>query len=210
VVYLIDRPGSGQSLIIGAQLAPPSNNPDEITLQMVDGIFGGTFSSRINMDLREDKHWSYGVRSLLLPVRGERPFISFSPVQTDKTKESFAELVTQYHDIVGSKPITDVELKDEQSNVTLGLPGKFETVRELSGAYSDILQNSLSDDYYNTYTEKALAVTPASINQIAGKYILPSHLVWIVVGDMSKVEPGIRELNIGEVRKIDANGNSVK
>jgi zinc protease len=210
VVYLIDRPGSGQSLIIGAQLAPPASNPDEVTLQMVNGIFGGTFSSRINMDLREDKHWSYGVRSLLLPVRGERPFISFSPVQTDKTKEAFAELVKQYNGIVGAQPVTDAELKDEQSNVTLGLPGKFETVRELSGAYTDILQNGLSDDYYNTYTEKALAATPASANQIAAKYILPSHLVWVVVGDMSKVEPGIRELNIGEVRKIDADGNPVK
>jgi zinc protease len=162
------------------------------------------------MDLREDKHWSYGVRSLLLPVRGERPFISFSPVQTDKTKEAFAELVKQYQEIVGGQPITGSELKDAQSNVTLGLPGRFETVQQLSGAYGNILQNNLSDDYYDTYTEKALAVTPASANQIAGKYIQPSHLVWIVVGDMSKVEPGIRELNIGEVHKIDANGNPVK
>ena len=78
VVYLIDRPGSGQSVIFGAQLAPPQNDPDAIALQLVNGIFGGKFSSRINMNLREDKHWSYGVRAVLPPARGQRPYISIS------------------------------------------------------------------------------------------------------------------------------------
>jgi zinc protease len=209
VVYLIDRPGSGQSLIVAAQLAPPYNDPDQVPLDMVNDIFGGTFSSRINMNLREDKHWSYGVGSRLLPARGERPYFSFSPVQTDKTKESLAELVAEYKNIVGGKPITEAELRDEQSNATLGLPGTFETVQQLSGAYSTILQYNLPEDFYNTYTQKVLAVTPNSANEIAKKYILPSHLVWVVVGDMSKVEAGIRELNIGEVHKIDADGNPV-
>jgi len=210
VVYLMDRPGSGQSVILGAQLAPPSNDPDRIPLELVNDIFGGNFSSRINMDLREDKHWSYGVRSLLIPARGQRLFISFSPVQTDKTKESMVQLVRQYKDIVGDKPITDAELKDEQSNATLALPGSFETVQQLSGAYSNILQYDLPENYYNTYTEKVLAVSPADANEVAKKYIQPGHLVWLVVGDMSKVEAGIRELNIGEVHKIDADGRVVQ
>ncbi len=208
-VYLIDRPGSGQSLIVAAQLAPPYNDPDEVPLDMVNDIFGGTFSSRINMNLREDKHWSYGVRSRVLPARGERPYYSISPVQTDKTKESLAELVAEYKNFVGSKPITETELKDEQSNATLGLPGSFETAQQLSGAYGTILQYNLPDDFYNTFTQKVLAITPESANEVARKYVQPSHLVWMVVGDMSKVEAGIRELNIGEVHKIDADGNPV-
>ena len=130
-------------------------------------------------------------------------------MQTDKTKESLTELVAEYKNIVGSKPISDAELKDEQSNSTLGLPGSFETVQQLSGAYGNILQYGLPGDYYNNFTQKVLAVTPDSANQIAKKYIQPSHLVWIIVGDMSKVEAGIRELNIGEVHKIDADGNPV-
>lgn len=207
VVYLLDRPGSGQSMILAAQLAPPYNDPDQISLDIVNDIFGGNFSSRINMNLREDKHWSYGVRSRVVPARGDRPYYSISPVQTDKTKESLTELLVEYKNIVGSKPISDAELKDEQSNATLGLPGSFETVRQLSGAYGNILQYGLPGDYYNNFTQKVLAVTPDSANQIARKYIQPSHLVWIIVGDMSKVEAGIRELNIGEVRKIDADGN---
>ena len=210
VVYLIDRPGSGQSLIIAAQLAPPPNNPDDISLALVNDIFGGNFSSRINMNLREDKHWSYGVRSVLQPAVGQRAFLSISPVQTDKTKEALTELVKEYKGIVGNKPITDAELKDEQDNATLGLPGSFESVQQLSGAYSRILQYKLPEDYFNTYTEKAMAVTPANANQVAEKYIQPSHLIWMVVGDLSKVEAGIVELNLGEVHKIDADGNPAK
>jgi zinc protease len=210
VVYLIDRPGSGQSVIFGAQLAPPQNDPDALALQLVNGIFGGKFSSRINMNLREDKHWSYGVRAVLPAARGQRPYISVSAVQTDKTKESMVELVKEYKNVAGDKPITADELKDEQSNTTLGLPGSFETVQQLSGAYANILQFGLPEDYYDTFTQKALALTPETANEVAKKYVLPDHLVWVVVGDMGKVESGVRELKLGEVHKIDADGNPVQ
>ena len=207
---MIDRPGSGQSVIFGAQLAPPRNDPDAIDLQLVNNIFGGKFSSRINMNLREDKHWSYGVFSAIPSARGQRPYISISAVQTDKTKESMVELVKEYRDIVGSKPITAEEVKDEQGNSTLALPGQFETDQQVSGAYGQILQYGLPEDYFATFTQKALALTPDRAEEIAKKYILPDHLVWVVVGDMSKVEAGIRELNLGDVHKIDADGNPVK
>jgi len=119
-------------------------------------------------------------------------------------------LLKEYRDIVGPKPITEKEVKDEQDNATLGLPGTFETVQQLGSAYGTILQYGLPEDYYNTFTQKALALTPASANETAKKYILPGQLVWVVVGDMSKVEAGIRDLNLGEVHKIDADGNPVK
>jgi zinc protease len=209
-VYLIDRPGSGQSIIFGAQLAPPRNDPDAIPLQLVNDIFGGNFSSRINMNLREDKHWSYGVFSVMPAARGQRPYLSISPVETDKTKESLSELVREYKDVSGAKPILEKELTDEQSNATLGLPGSFETVQQLAGAYSQILQYGLPEDYFNTFTEKAMSLTPESANAIAKKFIQPDHLVWVVVGDMAKVEKGIRDLNLGEIHKIDADGNPVQ
>jgi len=209
VVYLVDRPGSGQSVIFGAQLAPPRNDPDAIPLELVNDIFGGTFSSRINMNLREDKHWSYGVGSFMANAAAQRPYLSVSPVQTDKTKESLAELVKEYAGVAGSKPISADELKDAQNNDTLALPGQFETVQQLAGAYTSILEYNLPEDYYNTFTQKALALTPENANVIAKRFIQPDHLIWVVVGDMSKTESGIRELNLGEVRKIDADGNPV-
>ncbi len=216
-VYLIDRPDSKQSIIFGAQLAPPRNDPDAVPLQLVavplqlvNDIFGGTFGSRINMNLREDKHWSYGVFSVMPSARGQRPYLSISPVETDKTKESLSELVKEYKDVTGGKPIAEKELKDEQDNATLGLPGSFETVQQLAGAYSQILQYGLPEDYFNTFTAKAMSLTPESANATAKKFILPDHLVWVVVGDMNKVEQGIRDLNLGEIHKIDADGNPVQ
>ena len=106
-------------------------------------------------------------------------------------------------------PIVEKELKYEQSDTTLGLPGSFETVQQLAGAYSQILQYGLPEDYF-TFTQKATSLTPESANEIAKKFILPDHLVWVVVGEMAKVEAGIRDLKLGEIHKIDADGNAVQ
>ncbi len=207
VVYLMDKPGAQQSVIYGVQLAPPRNAPDAVQLGVVNNIFGGNFGSRINMNLREDKHWSYGVRSSLPSAVGQRLYMSTSPVQSDKTKEALQELVREYGDIAGAKPITAAELAEAKSNETLSLPGSFETAGQLAGAYSTILQYKLPENYYNTFTDTVLAMTPEQANALAARTIAPGKLVWVVVGDLSKVESGVRELKLGEVRKIDADGN---
>ena len=209
-VYLMDKPGAQQSIIYAVQLAPPRNAAEALQLQVVNNIFGGAFSSRINMNLREDKHWSYGVRASLPAAVGQRMYISMSPVQTDKTREALQELVQEYANVAGVKPITAGELSDAQSNETLALPGSFETAGQLSGAYAEILQYGLPEDYYNTYTNAVLAMTPDQANALASRIITPGRLVWVVVGDMSKVEAGVRGLNLGEVRKIDAEGKTVQ
>jgi zinc protease len=132
--------------------------------------------------------------------------MSVSPVQTDKTGDALRELVQEYRNIAGRKPIAGDELKFALENRTLRLPGSFETAGQLSGAYSTILQYGLPEDYYNTYTEKALALTPQAANALAARSFVPDRLVWVVVGDMSKVEKDIRALNLGEVRRIDTDG----
>jgi len=208
-VYLIDRPGSGQSVIFGGLLAPPRNDPDAIPMGIVNNVFGGTFSSRINMNLREDKHWSYGTFAAIPAAVGQRPYISVAPVQTDKTKESLEELVKEYHEVTGKKPIDATELEREQANATLGLPGSFETVQQLSGAYTQILEYGLPEDYFNTFTQNVMSLNPEKANEIAKKLIHPDNVIWVVVGDMSKVESGIRDLKLGDVHKIDADGNPV-
>jgi zinc protease len=209
-IYLIDRPGALQSDIVGAQLAPPRNSPDAVALNLLNDVFGGTFSSRLNMDLREDKHWSYGVGSSLVAARGQRILVSDSPVQTDKTADALRELARQYAELGSARPVTPRELQDAQANETLGLPGSFETVSQLSNAYATILQYGLPEDYYNTYTATALAVTPAQLNALAVRAVLPRQPVWIVVGDMSRIEAPIRALNLGEVRRIDVEGKALQ
>jgi len=209
-IYLIDRPGALQSDIVGAQLAPPRNSPDAVALNLLNDVFGGTFSSRLNMILREDKHWSYGVGTSLVAARGQRLLVSDSPVQTDRTADSLRELAREYAALGSARPVTPRELQDAQANETLGLPGSFETVGQLSNAYATILQYGLPEDYYNTYTAKVFALSPAELNALAARVVLPRQPVWIVVGDMSRIEAPIRALNLGTVRRIDVEGKPLE
>jgi len=203
----MDRPGSLQSFIAGAQVAKPADAQELVQLQLVNNVLGGMFASRLNMNLREDKHWSYGVFTSITPAVGQRPLISRSPVQTDKTAEALKEIVNEYAGIAGARPITPDELKLVQENETLALPGRFETVAQLTNAYSNILEYKLPEDYYARFTPTALALTPEQANALARRTILANQQIWVVVGDMAKVEAGIRALNLGEVHRIDADGN---
>ena len=206
VFYLMDRPGALQSVIVGAQLTPPAGAQDLVRLQMVNAVFGGNFSSRINMNLREDKHWSYGVRSEIVPALGQRMFMSRSPVETDKTREALQELMKEYAGIAGTKPIAAGELAEAQSKEALALPGRFETVDQLGGAYAAILEYRLPEDYYSLYTPTVMSLTPAEANALAAKTIQPAGMVWVIVGDLGKIEAGIRGLGLGEVHRIDVDG----
>ena len=209
-VYLIDRPGSIQSIIFAGELAPPKNNPDEIAIETMNNILGGTFTSRINMNLREDKHWSYGSRSSISSARAQRPFIVMAPVQTDKTKESLVEVTKELKGILNDKPITPEELKKAQVNQTLGLSGAWETASRVAGSLGEIVRFGLPDDYFQTYPNKVRALSQDQLSAAARKVIDPAKLIWVVVGDRAKVEAGIRELNMGELHLLDADGKPLK
>jgi zinc protease len=209
-VYLLDRPGSLQSVIVGAQVAQPADATELVQMQLVNNVLGGMFTSRMNMNLREDKHWSYGVYSQLRNALGQRPLLSISAVQSDKTAESFKEVLNEYSGITGPRPITAQELKLSQDRETLALPGRFETTAQLSTAYSNVIEYRLPEDYYSRYTTTALAFTPDQANALAKKFVLPNQQVWVIVGDMAKVEAGIRAMNVGEVHRIDADGKILK
>jgi zinc protease len=140
VIYLIDRRARCRATIVGAQLAPPRNSPDAVALNLLNDVFGGTFSSRLNMNLREDKHWSYGVGSALVAALGQRILFSGSPVQTDKTAPALRELVQEYADIAGAKPISAAELKAAQDNETLACRAPSRRSGQLSNGYATILQ----------------------------------------------------------------------
>jgi zinc protease len=209
VVYLIDRPGSLQSLIIAGNVAPPKSNPNEVTIQTMNGVLGGDFSSRVNMNLREDKHWAYGAYTFLRDARGQRPFVTYAPVQTDKTKEAVAELDKELRGIVKDRPIQPDELSRAQASLTLTLPGSWETMAVLSGAIGDIVTFGLDDRYYDTFAQKVRAQTISGVTAAAAEVVHPDQLVWVVVGDRSKIEPGLRELKLGEIRLIDTDGRPV-
>ena len=205
-VYLIDKPGALQSVIIAGVVAPPRSNPQEIAIEAMNDSLGGTFGGRLNMNLREDKHWSYGVRSVLRDARSQRPFYAVAPVQTDKTKEALAEMNHEFRGIVSDRPIADAELAKIQASETLKLPGSRETLEALGQSIVDLVQFGLPDDYYETYAGKVRALQTSDVNNAAKEVVRPDNLTWIVVGDRAKIETGVRELNLGEFRLMDTEG----
>jgi zinc protease len=209
VVYILDRPGALQSVILAGEIAPPKNNPDEIALETMNNILGGNFGARINMNLREDKHWSYGASSLFFDARGQRPFIVFAPVQTDKTKESLAEIEKEFRGILGAKPPTAEELAKVQANETLSLPGSRETMNEVGSSIEELVEYGLPDDYYDKYAGRVRALTLSDMETAAKRVVRPDNLVWVVVGDRAKIEAGVRELNLGELKFLDADGKPI-
>lgn len=205
-VYLMDKPGALQSVIITGIVAPPRVNPKEIAMEAMNDDFGGMFASRLNLDLREDKHWSYGARSILWPARGERPFIALAPVQTDKTKESLEEMNKQFRGILGAQPVTAEELATVVANETLTLPGSRETQSEVGQSILDLVQFGLPDDYYETYASKVRALKVSDLGDAAKTVIHPDNLIWVIVGDRSKIEAGVKELNLGEFHLLSPDG----
>ncbi|HEX6433748.1 MAG TPA: insulinase family protein, partial [Gemmatimonadales bacterium] len=208
-VYLMDRPGSLQSVIIAGHVAPPKSNPKEVAIQTMNGVLGSDFSSRVNMNLREDKHWAYGAYTFFRDARGQRPFVAYAPVQTDKTKEAVMELDKELRGILKARPIEPAELSRAQASLTLTLPGSWETMAALSGAIIDIVSYGLDDRYYDTFADKVRAQTVQSLTSVAAEVVHPDRLVWVIVGDRSKIEPGIRELKLGDIRLLDSNGKPI-
>ncbi len=206
-VYMLDRPGAQQSLIIAGHVAAPKANPDEAAIETMMGVLGSNFGSRINQNLREDKHWSYGSFGFLIDARGPRLFVAYAPVQSDKTKESAAEVLKELKGIRGEKPVTPAEVSDSKNNLTLTLAGQWETGSAVAGSLAEIVRFGFDDRHFDGYAKRINALTLDQVRATGKSAVDSDHLVWVIVGDRAKIEAGIRELNLGEIRIIDADGN---
>ena len=209
-IYLVDKPGAIQSVLLAASLAPPKKDPSDIALATMNEVLAGAFISRLNMNLREDKHWSYGASGSIQDAAGQRPAVYQSPVQTDKTKESLAEMAKEFDGISGARPVTAAELSSAQNTQTLTLPGRWETNSAVLNSITELVQFSLPDNYFETFADKVRGLKTADVDAIGKKQVHRDKMVWVVVGDRAVIEPGLRELGWGEVRVLDADGNPVK
>ncbi len=207
VVYLVDRPDSAQSIILVGSTQPARDIALDTRTSAFNALFGGNFTSRVNMNLREEKGWSYGARSGLSGGRGPRNFIVTAPVQTDATKGALVELRKELTNVVGSKPPTAAELETVRTNTLLGMASRWETADAVLGTLGDIDTFKLPADYWAKYADSYRSVTPAQVEATAKAIIPNQNHVWVIVGDRAKIENGIRELNIGELHIVDANGD---
>jgi zinc protease len=205
-IYLIDKPNAPQSTIVAAHVSETSGQPEDLALEPVMQNFGGMATSRLNRNLRLDKHWSYGTSGQVNSVRGQRAFVVVAPVQTDKTKESIVEVTKEINNVAGARPVSGEEFTSIMRNMTSRLAGRFETISALEAAAIAQLNLNLPADYWANYSKNLRSLNETQLDAAAKKFVRPDEIVWIVIGDLSKIETGIRELNIGEVVRLDADG----
>ncbi|MBZ5558107.1 MAG: insulinase family protein [Acidobacteriia bacterium] len=197
-VYLVDKPGAAQSQIRIGWIGVPRSTPDYFPLVVMNTILGGSFSSRLNMNLREQHGYTYGASSQFDMRAAAGPFIAAAGVQTDKTKESLTEFFNELNGIL--KPIPAEELARAKNYVALRYPGGFEATSDISRQLENALIFHLPDNYFSTYVQNIQAVTAADVARVAQKYVAPGRFAVVVVGDQKAIEPGIRSLNLGPIK----------
>lgn len=205
-VYLIDKPDAPQSTILAAHVSEPSGQAEDQAIETVIQNFGGMATSRLNRNLRLDKHWSYGTTGFLTSARAQRPFVVIAPVQTDKTKESMTEVAKEIRGVAGDRPLAGEEYASIMRNMTMRLPGRFETLNALEGAAIEMINYGRPADYWQHYASNVRLLTEQQLNSAAKKFVHPDEIIWIVVGDLKKIEKGVRELGFGEVIRLNADG----
>jgi zinc protease len=195
-IILVDRPKSPQSVIYAGELLDAKGGDDLVTLRAANEVLGGSFLSRINMNLRETKGWSYGVRSQVADFLESAPFTIRAPVQSDRTGDSIKELLADMTAFLGARGVTEEELSRVVNGNTRRLPGSFERAAAVMGGVQDIVDYGRPDDYYEKLPEKYAVMTAADIDKAGRAKLDPKKLVFVVVGDAAVVKPQLEQLKL--------------
>jgi predicted Zn-dependent peptidase len=199
-IYLIDKPGAAQSQIRIGWVGVARSTPDYYPLDVVNTVLGGSFTSRLNQNLREDHGYAYGAGSGFDMRLSAGPFVASAGVQSDKTTESLQEFFKELAAI--RQPIPADELARARNYLALGFPAEFETSAGMAANLLQLIVFSLPESFFAEYVPKIQAVTPAEAQRVAARYIQPDRFAVVVVGDLAKIEKGIRAANLGPVRVV--------
>jgi zinc protease len=208
-IFIVDRPGSAQSVVSIGQVGVDRANPDFYALNVMNTILGGGFTSRINMNLREDKGYTYGARSGWSFRRGAGPFSAGGDIQTAYTKEAVAEFIKELNDIRGGRPVTQKELDYNKQSLIRRYPAGFETVGAISAQLANLVTYDLPESYFNNYIARVSAITLDDVNRVAKQYLDPAKMAIVIVGDRKVIEPGLKELGYG-ITILDPEGNALE
>jgi zinc protease len=208
-IYLVDKPGSAQSVVNIGLPGPPRNTPDYFALQVLNTILGGQFQSRLNANIREQKGYSYGVNSNFAYGKGPGAFRAGGSIFSAKTDAALIEFMKELKGIVGERPITDEELQTAKDALIQGLPQRFGSVSAIGSSITGLTVQGLPDNYYQSYAKAVSAVTKEDLTRVANLYIDLSHLAIVIVGDRAAVEAALKATNIAPITILDADGNPV-
>jgi zinc protease len=199
-VYLVDKPGAPQSQIRIGWIGVARSTPDYFPLVVMNTILGGSFSSRLNMNLREQHGYTYGASSQFDMRTYAGPFAAAAGVQTDKTADALKEFFNELNGIL--RPVPAEELSRAKNYVALRYPGTFETTSDIARRLEDAIVYHLPDDYFSKYVQSIQAVTAADVERVAKKYIDPDKLAIVIVGDRQKIEAPIKALNLAPIKVL--------
>jgi zinc protease len=197
-VILIDKPGSPQSFILAGHVAPGLGSDRDLALEAMNDVLGGTFTARVNMNLREDKGWAYGAQTVLQNAKGPRPFLVFAPVQTDRTGDSLAELIKELESIKTNRPVTADEMSRVIAGSTRELPGQFQTAQAVLASLITSARYGRPLDYAATLTERYLALRLEDLES-ATEIVSPRSLIWVIVGDLDAIRAQVEALGIAPI-----------
>ena len=203
---IVHRPAAAQSELRIGHVGVPRQTPDYHALLVLNMVLGGQFVSRINMNLREDKGYTYGARTSFDFRRGPGPFVLQASVQSEVTVDAIREALGELDAIRGPRPVTAEELKTGRAALTRGYPRNFETAEQISRGAAQLALYDLPDDYFSTFVPKILAVDAEEVTRVARQHIDPSRLLTVIVGDREKVGPALPALNLGEATTVTGQG----
>ena len=208
-VFLVNMPGSAQSVILAGYPAAPTSVEPDVPDTIASEVLGSGFVSRINLNLREDKGWSYGAGSFLTTDRFQPIFMVSAPVQSDRTAEAVTEIQRELEEYIGARPATPEEFNQTRERRVRSLAGRFETGRALLNSLLSSAEMGRPWDYPLRYAEALEDVTLEEVHAAARDIIHPDRLTWVIAGDLSLFEEDVRALGIGEVAEIDEFGRPV-
>ena len=199
-LYIVDKPEAAQSQIRIGWVGVPRSTPDYAALQVLNTILGGSFTSRLNQNLREKNGYAYGAGSLFDMRLSAGPFYSTANVQTDKTGDALKEFFNELNGIL--EPVPAEELTKAKNYVALGFPGEFETTGDMARKLEELVAYNLPDDTFTNFVAMVSAVTAADLQRLAARYVQPDKMAVVVVGDRKIIEGPIRQLNLGPVNFV--------
>jgi zinc protease len=197
-VILIDKPNSPQSFILAGHVAPGLGSDRDLAIEAMNDVLGGTFTARVNMNLREDKGWAYGAQTVFQNAKGPRPFLVYAPVQTDRTGDSLAELIRELESIKADRPVSPDEMSRVIAGSTRELPGQFQTAGAVLSSLITSARYGRPLDYAATLKERYEALQLADLES-ATEFVAPQSLIWVIVGDLAQIRSQVEALGIAPI-----------
>ena len=202
--FIVHRPNAQQSELRIGRIGAPRSTLDYHAMVVANAVLGGQFTSRINLNLREDKGYTYGARSYFDFRKAAGPFVVQASVQTDATAASVREVFAELDGLRGQQPVTSRELDLARWGLTRGFARSFETPEQVARAMAQLVLHGLPDDTFDTFVAQVRAVEADTVTAVARRHFDPESMFTVIVGDRDRIEPGLGDLGFSRCTVVES------